>query len=227
MNGERAFTRADLARLDEPCAPGLLQATTRCPGAAASPVGVTVAGEPVWHSAPHDPAAEAVAARAVPGVSAVAFAVGTAPAAQEIGLALAVADHLREYRTGLLGVSRPCAVSPARPPRGDCDLVRLPHLISVDRGGLRQDAALWELLPAAEIEPWLGAPLPEGAALVEQHLGHLLRLRRAAYMGTLPRSGPHGMLRDLLARGRYFSIRFVYQHIDLFTDLLTPEDASV
>ena len=188
---------------------------------------MTVTGEPVWHSAGNDLAAQAVAARAVPGVSAVAFAVGTAPAAQEIGLALAFADHLREHRTGLLGANRPCAVSPARPPQVDGDLVRLPHLISVDRGGRRQDGALWELLPGAEIEPWLGAPLPEGAALVERHLGHLLRLRRAAYLGTLPRSGPHGMLRDLLARGRYFSIRFVYQHIDLFTDLLTPKDASV
>ena len=131
MNADRAFTQGDWARVDEPCAPGLFQAAVRRPGAGASLAGTTVTGEPVWHSAARDLASGAVAARVNPGVSAVAFAAGPATVAREIGLALAFADHLRSHRTAQLGLNRPCAVSPQRPPQVPGDAVRLLSLIHI------------------------------------------------------------------------------------------------
>jgi len=220
---DRVFTHADWARLEEPCGPGLFQAAARRPHPGALLTGTTVAGEPVWRSPAPTTAAEAVRARAQGATCAVALAAGTGDHHQEVGLALAFAEHLAEHRTGLLAVHRTCVIAPTRP-QVPADLVRIPHLLSVNRAGIGRDAALWEILPRAEIEPWLGKPLPEGAALIEDRLDQLLDLRGAAHDRTLPRTSGHGTLTDLLERGRYFSIRFVYQHIGLITDLLTVKD---
>jgi hypothetical protein len=77
---------------------------------------------------------------------------------------------------------------------------------------------MWEMLSDAEAENWLQAPLPE-QSVIEQHLPELIQLRRAFREQNIPDTPNHHELARRLSAGRYISMLFVYQNIDLFSAL--------
>lgn len=137
-------------------------------------------------------------------------------------LALIFALHLGALRCRDPHPVRPCVTSVFPPHLPGSHLVRVPHLLAV-RLWCRtiEDHALWEVMTADDARAWLGGPLPEQEKrlLIEQKLPGLLALRSHARAGRLPPSDAGRRVAELLTR-RYISIRMVYQHIDLFLDLL-------
>ncbi len=147
-------------------------------------------------------------------------------------LALVFALHLGALRCRDPHPVRPCVISVFPPYLPGRHLVRVPHLIAVRPWWCRtiEDHALWEVMTADDARAWLGGPLPEQEKrlLIEQKLPGLLALRSHARAGRLPRSDAGRRVAELLTR-RYLSIRMVYQHLELFLDLLAdvaPEQRS-
>lgn len=87
--------------------------------------------------------------------------------------------------------------------------------------GSIEDRTVWEVMAAEKALCWLGGLLPEKdkRLLIEQKLTRLLALRSQARTERLPDTEAGRRLADWLTN-RYLSIRMVYQHIDLFLDLL-------
>jgi hypothetical protein len=137
-------------------------------------------------------------------------------------LALAFALHLDVRRRRDPDPVRPCVISRCPPHLPSGTLVRLPHLIAHRLfSGSIEDLTVWEVMAAEKALCWLGGPLPEKdkCLLIEQKLTGLLALRSQARAGQLPDTEAGRRLADRLTN-RYLSIRMVYQHIDLFLNLL-------
>ncbi|NJC74091.1 hypothetical protein HC031_30905 [Planosporangium thailandense] len=136
-----------------------------------------------------------------------------------LALAAAFSAHLAAVRSRrhLPGV---WITATDRPQLADGTL-RLPHLVAVVAGVDQvRDVVVWELIRTTDAVRWLGAPVPD--LPVEDHLPALLRLRAAHREGRFPDTPAARQLAALLDR-RYLSIRLVYQHPDLFTQLLTED----
>ncbi|MEU7906381.1 hypothetical protein [Actinoplanes sp. NPDC049118] len=216
------FAHADLGDLTAVREPVLLS-TGSHPGAHGRWAGQSGAGSVIWSTPISDNVAEPAAIRLAvrPGVRTVTVVAGAADDSR-CGLASAFAVHLAEVRaaTFLDGVWITAVDRPGLRP----GWVRLPHLVTTTTGGDLDDAVVWELMPAALVPRWLGAPLPD-QAFVEAHLDALLALRRAARNGHLPATAEGRHLASLL-RDRYLSLRLVYQHPHLFTALLPAFEGS-
>jgi hypothetical protein len=105
--------------------------------------------------------------------------------------------------------------APPGPPPG---VVRIPHLVTIQRDGVITDTVVWELAPLAVAQHWLGGPLPD-QAFFESRLEALLRLRGAARRGQLPATAVAAGLTELIP-DRDLSIRVVYEHAATFKALL-------
>lgn len=167
----------------------------------------------VWAATDTDPEAQALARLRYPGVRAVTLV----PARSDtrwVRLALEFALHRYEAsgEACLTSCQRP-ALSPG--------VVRIPHLVTVERARTVRDAVLWELAPVAAAERWFGGALPPDQRFFELHLDALLRLRGAARRGQLPPRAIAAGLTELLGE-RELSIRLVYEHADQFRRLLGP-----
>ena len=133
-------------------------------------------------------------------------------------LAVTFANHLFATRsTRVQTASPPYLVSAAQPQLSE-GMVRIPHLAACAKGEHMEDAVMWEMLPKDEAESWLDSSLPD-QIVIENHLSELLRLRRDMREHTLPDTPDHQELVRRLEAGRYISILFVYQNIELFDSL--------
>lgn len=168
----------------------------------------------VWAATGAEPEMQGLARLRYPGVRAITLAPAKGdPRRVRLGLELAV--HLAAARSN--GAITACLTSwspPAPPP----DVVRIPHLITIQRDGVVTDTVVWELAPLATAQHWLGGPLPD-LRYFEAHLDALLRLRGAARRAQLPATAVAAGLADLL-RDRDLSIRLVYEHPAMFRTLL-------
>lgn len=167
----------------------------------------------VWAATGTEPEAQGLARLQYPGVRAITFAPAKGdPRRVRLGLELAI--HLAAGRNG---AGRACLTSwsPPAPPPG---VVRIPHLISIQRDGAVVDRVVWELATLATAERWLGTPLPD-LPFFEAHLDTLLRLRGAARRAQLAATAVALGLADLL-RDRDLSIKLVYEHAAMFRTLL-------
>lgn len=135
-------------------------------------------------------------------------------------LALSFGRYLAEYREERTGLYLPCDIS-ATPPDIYTGYVRLPHLVAFQKDGTIRDEAMWEKLPRPRAEQWLGSELPN-QQLVEDHLPGLKALRAKNRENQL-QDKRYGELKGRLV-GRYLSILFVYQNIDVFEELWEMED---
>jgi pimeloyl-ACP methyl ester carboxylesterase len=130
-------------------------------------------------------------------------------------LAKSFARYLTDYRKVRTGVYRLCDIS-VTPPDIDPGYVRLPHIVAFQKSGTIADEVMWEKLPRQQAEQWLGSELPD-QQFVEEHLPDLQALRVKNRANQL-QDERYGALNRRL-RGRYLSILFVYQNIDLFADM--------
>ncbi|NJC66235.1 hypothetical protein HC028_17240 [Planosporangium flavigriseum] len=213
---ERCFGPADLPTL-RTIAAGLIVGGDLGYLPGATPVGID-GRMPLWWlpAAEHRRADAAVRLLTRPDVQTVTINDGRP---NRLALAVAFSAHLAAVRSRrqLHGVW----ITATDRPRLPDGMLRLPHLVSmVTAPGQLQDVVVWELIRADDARRWLGGPLPH--LPVEDRLPALLRLRAAHRQGRLPDTPAARRLSILLGR-RYLSIRLVYQHPDLFTQLLTEE----
>jgi hypothetical protein len=100
-------------------------------------------------------------------------------------------------------------------------MVRVPHLVTVSRGGYLSDAVVWEVLAPDAAERWLGCPVgATDLGFVEGNLDALLRLRAAARDGRLPATAAATRLLTVLPPGDELSIALVFQRSALFRAML-------
>lgn len=165
----------------------------------------------VWAATGTDPEAQGLARVRYPGVRAVTLTPARSDP-RRVRLALELAINLTAARR-----NGACLTSwaPPVPPPG---VVRIPHLVTVQRDGAVTDTVVWELAPLAVAQHWLGGPLPD-QALFEAQLDALLRLRGAARRGQLPATAVAAGLTELIP-DRDLSIRVVYEHAATFRALL-------
>jgi hypothetical protein len=168
----------------------------------------------VWAATGTDPEAQGLARLQYPGVRAVTLAPAKGDP-RRVRLGLELATHLAAGRAN--GTTTACLTSWA-PPTTPAGVVRIPHLITIQRDGIITDRVVWELAPLASAQHWLGGLLPD-LAFFEAHLDALLRLRGAARRGQLPATAVALGLAELL-RDRDLSIRLVYEHARMFRTLL-------
>jgi hypothetical protein len=169
----------------------------------------------VWAATATDPEAQALSRLQHPGVQAMTLA----PARSDprwVRLALEVACHLATDRRDDQAASA-CLTSWSTPaiPAG---VVRIPHLMTVERDDGVTDTVVWELAPVPVAQRWLGGPLPD-QRFFENHLDRLLRLRAAARRSQLPARAVAAGVGELLG-DQELSIRMVYQHAGRFRRLL-------
>jgi hypothetical protein len=127
------------------------------------------------------------------------------------------AAHLTVARTGR-DLPGPW-ITAEDPPAVPDGALRLPHFVTVNGPANTEDLVVWELMTAGTARRWLGEPLPD-PSFVEQHLTDVLQLRAAVRARRLPHTPPGRRLAVLLQHRR-LSIRLIYQHHSLFTELLT------
>lgn len=171
----------------------------------------TADGLVVWAATGDEPEAQGLARRTYPGVRAVTLTPARSDP-RRVRLALELAAELAAARGN--GACLTSWTVPA-PPSG---VVRVPHLVTVQRDGTVTETVVWELAPLAVAQHWLGGPLPD-QAFFETHLDALLRLRGAARRGQLPPGAVAAGLTDLIP-DRDLSIRVVYEHAATFRALL-------
>jgi hypothetical protein len=170
----------------------------------------------VWAATSTHAETQALARLLYPGVRAVTLAPAKGdPRRVRLGLELAI--HLAAIRRNGSAVEPACLTSWS-PPRVPPDVVRIPHLVTIQRDGAVTDTVVWELATLASAQHWLGGPLPD-LAFFEAHLDALLRLRGAARRAQLPATAVAVGLADLL-RNRDLSIRLVYERAAMFRTLL-------
>lgn len=165
----------------------------------------------VWAATGAQPEAQALARLRYPGVRAVTLTPARSDP-RRVKLALELATELGTVREG-----GACLTSWA-PPATPAGVVRIPHLVTIQRDGAVTDTAVWELAPLAVAQHWLGGPLPD-QAFFEAHLDALLRLRGAARRGQLPASAVAAGVAELIP-DRDLSIRVVYEQAATFRTLL-------
>jgi hypothetical protein len=165
----------------------------------------------VWAATGAEPEAEALARLRYPGVRALTLTPAKSDP-RRVRLALELAVDLTAARH-----NGACLTSwaPPGPPPG---VVRIPHLVTIQRDGVITDTVVWELAPLAVAQHWLGGPLPD-QAFFESRLEALLRLRGAARRGQLPATAVAAGLTELIP-DRDLSIRVVYEHAATFKALL-------
>jgi len=134
-------------------------------------------------------------------------------------LALSFGRYLAEYRKERTGIYLPCDIS-ATPPDTYPGYVRLSHLVAFQKNETVQDEVMWEGLSRPHAEQWLGSELPN-QQLVEDHLPGLKALRAKTRENQL-QDERYNELKGRLV-GRYLSILFVYQNIDVFKVLWNIE----
>lgn len=146
--------------------------------------------------------------------------VGPRDDARHVDLALKVALQLTSQQGEGLAWGRPpgACLTTWSAPVTQPGIVRVPHLVTVHRGGAASDTVVWQLMSVAAAHSWFGTPLPD-LGYVESHLDALLRLRSRVREGRLPAVAAkaralHGM------SGHGFSIELVYRHLGLFRMLL-------
>lgn len=171
----------------------------------------TADGLVVWAATGADPETQGLARLGYPGVRAVTM-VPAKSDPRRVRLALELAVDLTGARS-----NGACLTSWA-PPATPAGVVRIPHLITVQRDGGVTDTVVWELAPLAVAQHWLGGPLPD-LPFFEAHLETLLRLRGAARRGQLPATAVAAGVAELIP-GRDLSIRVVYAHAATFRALL-------
>lgn len=135
--------------------------------------------------------------------------------AQTEAFELTFAQYLADYREKRSGIYRPCSIS-ATPPEVDSGYVRLPHLVAFQDNAVVHDEVMWEKLSCEHAEQWLGSELPN-QQLIEDHLSDLKILRAQVRTNQLQDEKYDDLKKRLV--GRYLSILFVYQNIDLFESM--------
>jgi S-adenosylhomocysteine hydrolase len=129
------------------------------------------------------------------------------------------AEHLaavRSERTQSPGHGLPTVTRHRPEPPGGH--VRIPHLLAVTGpGGQVGDIVIWEVMLAADVEPWCG--LHPERVWFEHRLDPLLELRRRLRTGDLDHTRAVAELHTALV-DRYLSIRFAYQHQRLIAAVL-------
>jgi hypothetical protein len=186
------------------------------PGAA--PVGWTARRSIVW-SLPVPAEASAEAALRLtgrPGVRGISI-VGSHGLPYRRAIASTYAAHLTVARTNR-DLAGPW-ITAEDPPVVPDGAVRLPHFVTVNGPTTTDDIVVWELMTTGTARRWLGKPLPD-PDFVEQHLTDVLHLRAAVRAQRLPPT-PAGRRLAVLLQHRRLSIRLIYQHHALVTDLLT------
>jgi hypothetical protein len=214
---ERYFTEADGRGVQIRKESGLYIAGDRQPSDSVL-AGEVTSGQPIWWHESFDDVLShaAIESRATPGISSVtAVSSDVIPFRRRLGVAFA--DYLATYRSRNPDTLWPCIVSPEplEPPQ---EYVRLPHMVAVNKTYSIQDTVMWELLSKPEAETWLKQPLPKQKP-IEDRLPHILLLRRLVREQVQLDSKPYQEITQRLTAGRYLSILFVYQHIDLFIEL--------
>jgi hypothetical protein len=136
----------------------------------------------------------------------------------DLHLALAFGEHLLKHRAQHSGITPPFTVSP-RQPQLQPGYVRLPHLLCVRTNDGVDDRIIWEVLSLSQAEEWLGSPLPN-QDYIESHLPAILAIRRHLREGQARSPAQQRVAFALSQEKRYLSILFVYQHFELFKDLL-------
>gem|GEM_PF-6514555 len=134
------------------------------------------------------------------------------------GLALTFSRHLRDNRYAKNGFDGPACITSIAPPLPPKECVRMPHLVATQFSPVLGDTIIWELQTEREAEEWLGGPLT-GQDFVEGNLGRIIKLRQEIRSGKLAKTEQEKELQYNLSKGRYLSILFVYQHIDLFKNM--------
>ncbi|MPZ27231.1 MAG: hypothetical protein GEV12_12680 [Micromonosporaceae bacterium] len=165
----------------------------------------------VWAATGSDPETQGLARLGYPGVRAVTLTPAKSDP-RRVRLALELATDLTATRHN--GACLTSWAAPATPP----GVVRIPHLITIQRDGGITDTVVWELARLAVAQHWLSGPLPD-QRFFEAHLDALLRLRGAARRGQLPATAVAAGLTELIP-GRDLSIRVVYAHPATFRALL-------
>ena len=94
----------------------------------------------------------------------------------------------------------------------------MPHLLVTQSSSILNDTVVWELQTEREAEEWLGAPL-SNQNFVEGNLGKIMKLRQEIRSGKSATTEQEAELQYNLSKGRYLSILFVYQHVELFKSL--------
>lgn len=213
---ERYFTDADCAHFSGKVKSGFYLTTNQRPYARSHLSGATANGIPLWQISSGASEQSGVDLRNLANVQSVTIA-SKGSSAAELGIAVAFANHLSDHRAKHRDVHTPCVISPTQPhvPVG---CVRIPHLMAYIVDGTVQDRVMWEILPELEAEHWLDSPLPDQKA-IEERLPQILRLRNIVREGGSINNPAYQELTGLLARGRYLSILFVYQHIGLLNEL--------
>lgn len=129
-------------------------------------------------------------------------------------LAKVFSSHLTSYRANknLTTVGRITSY----PPDAEKGWLRIPHLVTTVKADEMSEVVIWEKLSEQDARQWLGTEVPD-QDLVEEHLYELLELKKRFRENTLD---PilHKEIKNKLF-GRYFSILFVYQNFQLFSDL--------
>src|SRR5699024_3015232 len=130
--------------------------------------GRTATGALIWSTPATDTTAvaEAVGLAEIRGLRTVTVSASDVPLSRRL-LAVAFAAHLNEIRTArqMSGV----CVTAAERPEVRPGWVRLSHLLTGACDDGPRDTVVWELMPAAAVPRWLGAPLPD-RPFFEEHL---------------------------------------------------------
>jgi hypothetical protein len=214
--GERPLRSDDLDHLSAAAKGVLLTGDLRnLPGG--TPVGWSNQRNIVW-SLPIPAGIRAQAAlrlAARPGVRTVTI-VGNRSNPQRLAVACTYAAHLAAARTNVRRAGP--AITAEHPPVTPPGTVRVPHLVTTT-GTATKDLVVWELMTVEQALSLLGPALPD-PRIVESRIPQLLALRAAARSRRLPATDAGRRLASLLT-DRPLSIRLVYQHPTLFTDLLT------
>ncbi len=149
-----------------------------------------------------------------PGVRTVTI-VGNRSNPERLAVACTYAAQLAAARTNVRRAGPP--ITAEHPPVTPPGTVRVPHLVTTT-GTVTKDLVVWELMTVDQALSWFVHPLPD-PRLVESRIPQLLALRAAARSRRLPATDAGRRLAGLLT-DRPLSIRLVYQHPTLFTDLL-------
>jgi hypothetical protein len=213
---ERYFTDADCAHFSGKVESGFYLTANQQPYVRSRLSGATADGTPLWWIPSVASRQGGVDLRNLADVQSVTIA-SKGSSAAELDIAVGFANHLSDHRAKHRGVRMPCVISSAQP-HAPIGCVRIPHLMAYIVNNAVQDRAMWEILPEPEAERWLGGSLPDQEA-IEKQLARLLRPRRTFREGEPINNPAYQELTGLLAHGRYLSILFVYQHIDLFNEL--------
>ena len=141
--------------------------------------------------------------------------------ARRVGMALEFARRLVERRDHATGRDPGACLTSWPVPDPPEGMVRVPHLVTVSRGGHLSDAVVWEVLAPEAAERWLGCPVSAtDLGFVEGNLDALLRLRAAARDGRLPATAAVTRLLTVLPPGGELSIALVFQRSALFRAML-------